>query len=352
MPIQVLECPSCGGNIEFYDQTKLFGRCISCGREVQRTEPEKIIVQGNLDDSNQVIKQGMGHLELEHFDLAQDLFNNYIKKNPKRYEGYYGLLLSATWNFNPRSLDFPQVVDISKIENYMRDIEKTADPNTVKLIRERLDQYYSDYKQKALREISEQIESNEKKANEITGIIDKLRSENDIEFLQKKFQEAKKKRETDLKKLDRKIAIARFFEKKWLFFLWLIIVCIGIYMLKTVQVERDDTLKWLAFNVSWIAIGIAIPVFWLKWRISNGSSDRTYLIEKLLKRKKAKLSKKPLIPSDESKLLDKFIWKNEALVELKKKNEELRNEASEESKMDIERLVFYRTVDRKFKFHK
>ena len=123
-------------------------------------------------------------------------------------------------------------------------------------------------------------------------------------------------------------------------------------MLRTVQVERDDTLKWLAFNVSWIAIGIAIPVFWLKWRISNGSSDRTYLIEKLLKRKKAKLSKKPLIPSDESKPLNQFIWKNDALDELKNKNEELRNEASEESKMDIKDLVFYRTWGRKFKFHK
>ena len=42
----------------------------------------------------------------------------------------------------------------------------------------------------------------------------------------------------------------------------------------------------------------------------------------------------------------------EELQPLKKKNEELRNEASEESKMDIERLVFYRTVDRKFRFHK
>ena len=123
-------------------------------------------------------------------------------------------------------------------------------------------------------------------------------------------------------------------------------------MLKTVQVERDDTLKWLAFNVSWIAIGIAIPVFWIKWRISNGSSDRTYLIEKLLKKKKTKLSKAPLLPSDESEPLNQFIWKNEALDRLKKNNEELRNEASEESKMDIERLVFYRTVDRKFKFHK
>ena len=59
-----------------------------------------------------------------------------------------------------------------------------------------------------------------------------------------------------------------------------------------------------------------------------------------------------MLPSDESEPLNQFIWKNEALDRLKKNNEELRNEASEESKMDIERLVFYRTVDRKFKFHK
>lgn len=333
MPIQVLECPSCAGFIDFYDETKLFGRCSSCGREVQRTEPAKIIIQGNYDDSNQVIKQGMDHLDLEHFELAEDLFRRYIEKNPKRYEGYYGMLLSATRNFDPKSLDSADVSILPTIESHMRDVSKTADSDTVALIRERLDQFYVDYKEYALKEINNQIDENEKECDELEERIDRDRREMKIDSIRSNLKDAKEKREKDLKSWDRKISMVKFVEKHRKFFIWLIILLIGAF-------QRGVSSGMLVFFMLWLAFVIGFPI--ICYALKDRPKKEFYPIANMLLKKKEALADEPLIDGRDMHALDDFEEKQEKLKVLQTEQKTLLDELSKVSKLDTRELMIYR----------
>jgi len=339
VPIRILECPSCSGNIDFYDETKLFGRCTSCGREVQRTEPEKIIIQGNYDDSNQVIKQGMDHLELDHFSLAENLFKRYIEKNPKRYEGYYGMLLASTRNFNPKSLDCGDVGVLSVIESHMRDVSKTADTDTTKLIRERLDQFYVEYREYALKDINDKIDANEKETEELKERIERDRRELNIDSLYSKLQDAKVKREADLKGWDKKIKIATFCEKHRKLFIWIIVFCLGAFQ-KGPNGDDKSALLWALFFFGWLVFLIGFPI--LCYSMRNKSGSGWYPIANSFKKKKELLAEEPYIPGNDMCILNDYEKKKYNLTLLNERNTSLMNELAQVAKMDTPQLMLHR----------
>lgn len=333
MPIQVLECPSCGGNIDFYDETKLFGRCVSCGREVQRTEPTKIVIQKQYDDSNDVIRRGMEHLELGHLVTAQEFFEEYIEKNPKRYEGYYGVILAQTDNFNAEYLDCASSDDIDLIDDMMDDIRRIADPGTSGMIETRLNQLYDEYREYIISGVKEDLEEKQK---EVDALRTQLTADHDawqIDALKEQIRVNTSKRENDLKEFDRKIARATFFERHRKLFLWLFIEAFRILFLLFVHASRS------------VRIGVNLTCGILLWAIviyayvNRNGPHKPFPIVNRLQRNKNELARTPIIPVEQSRALSNYAVNERKLNKLLQEQQVLEKRLADVSQMDIRELV-------------
>lgn len=338
MAIRILECPSCGGDIDFYDETKLFGRCTSCGKAVQRTEPEKIIVQGNVDDSDQLLKQGMEHVELGHFSMAQEIFTGYIKKNPKRYEGYYGMLLALTDNLSEDFLDHTDSKKQEAVQARMNDIRKLADPDTADMIEARLDQVYDEYRERILKEERVQL-------NALNARIEKLRdkmnhdyTELQIEKLKNDLYLAEKKRKKKLKRKYRKFGIVGFLEEHRKLILWLAIVAFVVVMDKY-RGQFDFTMKSFRIAMTSSAFGLLlIPIYSLKM---GGDHLFPLPFTSLLEYRIDKLEDKDVFPKEKCTILKNYETDGENLKQLQDQSELMQQDFQEVLTMNKYKLIDY-----------
>lgn len=350
MSIQMLECPACRGDIEFYDEGRLFGRCTCCGREVQRVETEHVISQGERDDSNQVIRQGMDHVEMEHFETAEDLFEQYILKNPKRYEGYYGMLLVHTFNFDVDSLDEDDGDNFRTILCDMADICKTADPSTANMIQSRLDQLFAEYREYVIQKTKKALDAKTQECNRMDEAVRQGRDNQQAESVRAQILSAFEKRKNDLARRDKRIKFVEVLERHKKLLVW--IISLLIFLLTELRRIRNPFgAKKTAFATyaicsicSFLLIGI--PIYCLKYGSSNGGTFTP--ITNLLRRKRNEFASTPVSPKEQVSIVNSYDSNVRRLSSLLQEKEALQKDYEAVQKMNIEQLVDHSTAKRFF----
>lgn len=137
MKVVQLKCPSCGSSIEI-EEDKKKTRCSYCHNQVMIDE-EIIKVEHKIIDNEfeKKLKKANTFLkEFEEYGKAQNAFEELIDEYPYESEGWYGLILSITQNYERKHLLSEELNKVKKyIEKYKK-IEKNE-----KLLKKRLSEF-------------------------------------------------------------------------------------------------------------------------------------------------------------------------------------------------------------------